>query len=65
MTDQEIDCWGTDEVVCPYCGHKHSDSHEFFGDTHNSADIECNECGKKFHCEAEYSVDYTSYKQEE
>ena len=58
----EIDCEGTDEVVCPHCGHEHSDSSEFFG-RHEDAEVECSECEKWFWVTRDVSVSYTSRKE--
>jgi len=37
----EIDHNCTDEVVCPYCGYTHEDSHEFFDASGNEVIVEC------------------------
>lgn len=60
--DEEIDCKGTSEVVCPYCGYETSDSYEHFRGQECCADIECDECGKKFEAAAQYSVEYSTSK---
>jgi DNA-directed RNA polymerase subunit RPC12/RpoP len=59
----EIDYELTDEIVCPYCGHEHGDSHEYF-ERQLFADVECAECGKEFECSQDVSVTYTSSKKE-
>ena len=61
MSD-EIACTFTDVGVCPYCGHRHEDSWEWFREGQEEAEIECDKCGKSFQCEVEYSVAYTSRK---
>lgn len=43
-------------VICPYCGHKHSDSWEFC--TEDGTEINCSECDKEFRCWATVSVTY-------
>jgi DNA-directed RNA polymerase subunit RPC12/RpoP len=53
----EVDSWGTDEIVCPRCGYEHGDSWEMEAD---SDDMECQECGVKFHYERCVTVDYTT-----
>lgn len=61
--EKEIDCLGTDEIVCPHCGHEHGDSWEYF--THgngNEREADCVECEKRFLVSAEYSVTYFSSK---
>lgn len=61
--EQEIDCEGTDEVVCPYCGHEHSDSYELFRNSCGvREDITCLGCEKTFRARADYSVTYYSEK---
>ena len=54
----EIDCWLTDAIVCPYCGFEFGDCWEF-GD---SGRVDCDSCGQDFEFEAEHSVRYTSRK---
>jgi len=61
MTD--IDHWLTREVVCPYCGYEHGESHEYFIDGNDSARIDCNECGKEFTAVADYDARYTTHKE--
>lgn len=56
-TKKEIDHSCTDEVVCPYCGYQFMDSWEF-GDKHQ--DVDCPECGKKFHLTVDVSVTYST-----
>lgn len=55
-------CWGTDEVVCPHCGHVHSDSYEWIRDSgnNNEAEVDCCDCGKTFFMEWDWSVSYTT-----
>jgi hypothetical protein len=59
---KEIDCSYTDEVVCPYCGHKDSESYEYFQRSSDSVTISCNECDKVFRAHQEVSVDYSTEK---
>lgn len=59
MGIEKIDHKYTDEIVCPYCGYKESDSWEY---NHNSDDMECTGCGKKFHYERNIEVTYTTNK---
>lgn len=42
---EEIDHEYTDEIVCPWCGYKYSDSWEL---TQNDGEEECRECRKSF-----------------
>lgn len=60
----DIECEGTDEVVCPYCGYEFEASWEFFQDHSNTTDIECMGCDKTFECEQEVVVSYTTSKKE-
>ena len=39
---EEIDCDYTDEVVCPYCGYKDSNSEEYFPRSSDSTNVQCN-----------------------
>lgn len=50
---------GTDEIVCPHCDHVHRDSWEFSGD---DGEIECYECGEKFHYTRDVYVTYSTSK---
>ncbi len=59
---KHIECSGTDEVVCPYCGHEHSDSWEWFRDNGHDVDIDCATCGKTFRASPDYSVTYFTYQ---
>jgi hypothetical protein len=59
--DKEIDHEYTDTVICPYCGHDNGGDN---GDGPPDGEQECNneECEKKFHCEPDYSVSYSTSK---
>lgn len=58
---EPFDTDGTQEMVCPHCGHEHGDTWELFSDIHsNTATTDCDECGKIFEVEANWSVDYTT-----
>lgn len=56
--EEEIDCEGTDEIVCPYCGYEHGDSWE----ASNSGEDTCSSCGKSFFYERETTVKYSTTK---
>jgi sarcosine oxidase delta subunit len=56
---EDIDCEGTDEVVCPYCGYVHSDSWELGGD---SGEDRCSGCEKFFSWTRNVSVSYSTSK---
>lgn len=51
----EIDHEYTDEIVCPWCGYKMSDSWEMSDD----GEYDC-DCGKSFEYTRNYSVDYST-----
>jgi uncharacterized Zn-finger protein len=60
MTD-EIDTISTDNLICPYCGREYEDE---AGELHRTPhELTCDECGKKFSYEIEYSWTFTSYKE--
>lgn len=46
----------TDDVICPYCNHRHADSWEF-GDSEQGT---CESCGKNFRMEKHHSVTYST-----
>lgn len=49
----DTDC--TSEIVCPWCGHEHSDSWEM-----GSGEMECHDCGREFQTERDVSVSYST-----
>jgi hypothetical protein len=53
-----IDCSGTDELVCPYCGYEHSDSWE----RSDEGDFQCFECEKSFVYTSYTSRTFTSHQ---
>jgi hypothetical protein len=57
-----FECSYTNEIVCPHCGHEHSDSWEI--GRHEGGDSfegECAECEKKFGCERINDVTYSTF----
>lgn len=54
--------WGTDEIVCPWCGYEQLDSWEM---PDSDDECECNECGKLFAYERDIQVTYSSERVEE
>jgi len=61
----DIDCEYTGEVVCPYCGYEHSDSHEYgLNYDGDDTEIECDECSKKFNISLCVETSYVSSKKE-
>ena len=62
----DIDTFRADEAVCPYCGHEHDDSWEFFSGSDGDGSettVTCNECDKDFILRLHVDVCYTSAKQ--
>lgn len=55
---EELDCWHTDLIICPYCGYKDENSWE----VSESGIITCAECNKKFFMERDVHVYYSSFK---
>lgn len=41
----EYDHTGTDQPICPHCGHVHHDAYEWRGE---DGEAECEDCGKPF-----------------
>lgn len=64
MSDKEIDHEFTESIVCPHCGHSHSESWEYFRDDQYAQTINCIECDKPFSCEMEVDVTYITAKKE-
>lgn len=62
MINDEIDCFETEEIVCPYCGHIQSDSWEYADEDDC---VECDECEKEFGYTSETQRLFTSYTKEE
>lgn len=59
----EFDCEYTSQVVCPWCGHKHKDSWEFFASTRNEGiDAECESCDKPMRINEHVTIQYTTKK---
>lgn len=56
----DIDCFCTDEVVCPHCGNVHSESYEFFDRTDAEVEVTCTECERDFRASRDVSVSYSS-----
>ena len=57
-TPTEYECWGTHEMVCPYCGEEQSDSWEYSRD---DGTVECGSCSRQFRYTRNVSVDYTTH----
>ena len=59
----EMEYTHEDEITCPYCGSKNTDSWEVGTDV-NEGDLgeqECDSCGKKFTASRNMSITYNSY----
>jgi formylmethanofuran dehydrogenase subunit E len=48
-----------EEIICPYCDHEYSDSHEFDGD---DGELKCDVCGKEFSYQREVEITYSTNK---
>lgn len=57
---EEINADYQDEITCPHCGHKDSDSWEHDLNDGDSEVIECDDCGGLFEVTASVSVTYSS-----
>jgi len=62
---KEIDHEDTSEVVCPYCGHKQSDTWELTGGDDEEDTVNCGKCEKEFGYRTEITIDFTSWKLKE
>ncbi len=50
------------EVVCPYCGHEHEDSWDFFLTAESDfTDIHCSACDLEFQAERITTVEYRTF----
>lgn len=61
----DIELYGNDEMVCPYCKSEQSDSWEYLMHNKESGTAECGTCLKTFHWEAIHSTTYTTQTVEE
>ena len=55
----EFNCDGTDEIVCPHCGHEFSDSWDY-GSGEDIGELACGECDKAFYARRNISTTYSS-----
>ena len=62
MEIDEIEYRCTDEIVCPHCGVKESDSWEVVPGEEDIGNIDCGSCFKIFAVERVISITYNSYK---
>lgn len=49
-----------DEIICPYCKHKFTDSWEFNGE--DGRIIQCEDCEKQFLLGVDFDVTYSATK---
>ena len=52
-----IETQDTDEIICPHCGYRYSDSYELDED---GGEIVCDHCDREFHYERAISVSYST-----
>jgi len=52
----------TDEIVCPHCGYKMSDSWDYHMAQDDQIEIECDECGGKYKATCVITVEYSTEK---
>lgn len=45
-------------LICPYCGHKHSDPYEYFHANDEDTEVTCNNCEREFFATRMVSVTY-------
>lgn len=56
-----IDHEYTDAVVCPFCGHEHGDSFEYF-QNQDEAEVQCESCGRDFKATCHTEITYCTEK---
>lgn len=61
--DAKLECWATNELVCPYCGYREDESWEI-RET-DCDEFECSSCGKAFMYSAEVRLEFTSWEVED
>ena len=54
---------GTDEIVCPYCGHRYEDSYECGGNDEYFEE-ECEDCGREFYVTRIIDISYDTKPKE-
>lgn len=55
---EEIDHKGTEEIVCPHCGHEEKDS---WARRRDSGSVKCGECGGGFDYERRKEITYWTH----
>jgi len=58
----DSECFAENEIVCPFCGKKVSDSWEFGnGEEGDIGEIECSNCSRMFYATRQVTVSYSSW----
>lgn len=65
MSEREINCRYTSEIVCPHCGHEFRDSWDYHLEGSTTLECTSEECGKEFFVEPVFTVEYVSEKLED
>ena len=60
MPEEEIDSDWTNDLICPYCGHKIHDD----GDLEEEGTELCSNCEQEFTYQVHYLVRYSSQKKQ-
>jgi len=57
----DCECFGQDDIECPYCGHGHKkEAEDLPWRDEGEVTFKCNECGKDFLCRAWINVNWTT-----
>ena len=59
----EIDHKHTRDLICPWCGQKQTEPHEYFGIDSECADIECGTCLEPFSAVRHIQITYSTEKE--
>lgn len=59
-TEKKIDHEFMDNLVCPYCGYEDEDAGDYLETDHG--EWSCDECGKVFSFQADYSITWCTSK---
>jgi hypothetical protein len=61
----EYDCMLEAEIVCPWCGHRHSDSYEYIPDNWSECtELDCEECEQTIELTVVRDVRYTTKRKQ-
>lgn len=58
LVADDIKCFETSLIVCPWCGHLHGNAFDF----HNGKEYICAHCGKRFSVKEDFKLIYTTEK---